>query len=82
MRPGTPKFQVADFVSCDYDFLDFYSYFYDETKDGHLARYYGIILQSIEEHWDFIDEHIYEVLCLDGEKRYFMESEIKLAAFV
>tara|TARA_R100000008_G_scaffold70820_1_gene48530 strand:- start:62 stop:322 length:261 start_codon:yes stop_codon:yes gene_type:complete len=82
MSHPAPKFKVGDFVSCRYDFLAFYGYFYDTDHEDRLAGYYGIIVDVVEEHWDFIDEYIYEIICLDGERRYFMESEMNLAAFV
>ncbi|MAH50866.1 hypothetical protein CMI37_33930 [Candidatus Pacearchaeota archaeon] len=76
-----PKFENGEFVVCFYDFLDFFSYIYDEDDNRTDVRYYGIVVASDDQYQAFVDEYIYSILCLDGEIRYFMESEIELAAF-
>lgn len=81
MIDHAPKFGTGEFVVCFYDFLDYFSYIYDEDDNKTDARYYGIVISSDDQYQAYVDEYIYTVLCLDGEMRYFMESEIQLAAF-
>lgn len=70
-----PKFQPGDFVKCVYDFVDFYKYIYEDLdEDDHT--YYGIVLRIDTDFYEFMEEYIYEVLCVDGLRRHFMESEI------
>ena len=39
--------------------------------------FYGIIIYVDYGFEDLLDEFIYEILCTDGEKRYFLETELK-----
>jgi hypothetical protein len=74
-----PRYEVGEFVVCLYDFLDFFAYIYDDIDESD-CRHYGIIVRRDCELQHIVGEHLYIVLCLDGETRYFLESEIKLAA--
>ena len=78
MEKCVPRYSIGEFVVCFYDYLDFYAYIYDEESDTDI-RHYGIITRADCRHMDYLGECLYEVLCLDGENRYFTESEIKLA---
>ena len=69
-----PLFGVGDFVACDYSQIVMFSYYDDE---GDTLLYYGIVVAVDYAYYDYMDEYVYEVMCLDGEKRYFMESELK-----
>ena len=71
-----PRFQKGDFVRCVYDFMDFYRYVYDDVEESDYTHY-GIIITIDLEFLDFMDEYVYEVLCVDGIRRHFMESEIR-----
>ena len=71
-----PHFQPGTFVRCVYDFMDFYTYVYDNIDEKDYTHY-GLVIQADQEFLDFMDEYVYEVLCVDGIKRHFMESEIK-----
>ena len=72
-----PRFEKGSFVTCVYDFMDFYNYIYDDIDESDF-QHYGIVIKIDEEFLDFMDEYIYEVLCVDGIRRHFMESEIRL----
>jgi hypothetical protein len=76
----TPYYSLGEFVVCLYDYLDFFSFIYDDDDDGY-APHYGIIVDIDLGYLDYLEEPLYSVLCMDGEKRYFMESEIKLAYY-
>jgi hypothetical protein len=56
--------------------MDFYTYVYDDIDENDYTHY-GLVIQADQEFLDFMDEYVYEVLCVDGIKRHFMESEIK-----
>ncbi len=70
-----PLFKVGDFVSCDYSQIILFSY-YDDVLES--VYYYGIIVEVDYGYFEYMDEFVYEVMCLDGVKRFFMESELKL----
>ena len=73
----SPRFEKGSFVRCVYDFMDFYNYIYDDIDEGDFTHY-GIVIGIDEEFLQFMDEYIYEVLCVDGIRRHFTESEIRL----
>ena len=63
---------------CDFEYISFVKYFYqDESLDASL--YHGIIIDVDWSFYTYMEEYVYEILCLDGGRKYFMESEIKLA---
>jgi hypothetical protein len=72
-----PRFEKGSFVCCVYDFMDFYNYIYDDIDEREFTHY-GIVIGIDEEFLQFMDEYIYEVLCIDGMRRHFTESEIRL----
>lgn len=51
-------------------------YIYDD-EDIDWFVYYGIVLDVDATYHYYMEEYVYEILCLDGEKRFFMESELK-----
>ncbi len=61
---------------CDQEFVTFLNYIYEDEPVDWLI-YYGIILDVDATYHYYMDEYVYEILCLDGEKRFFMESELK-----
>ena len=71
----TPTFQPGDFVKCTYDFVEFYKYIYEDLEESDYVHY-GIVIRIDKDFYEFMEEYIYEVLCVDGLKRHFMESEI------
>ncbi len=73
---GKPLYSVGDFVACDYETIMIFNYTYED--DMNSAYYYGIVVHVDETYYEYMEEYVYEILCLDGEKRYFMESELML----
>ena len=71
-----PYFKIGDFVKCSYDRFPYLYDWYEELSDSDYVTYYGVVVYVESTHHDYLDDYIYEVLCLDGEKRYFMESEL------
>lgn len=80
MNTVAPRYDIGEFVVCLYDFLDFFAYIYDDIEESD-CRHYGIVVRRDTELQSIVGEYLYTVLCLDGETRYFLESEIKLAAY-
>ena len=78
MNTLAPRYDIGEFVVCLYDYLDFFAYIYDDIDESD-CRHYGIIVRRDGELRNIVGEDLYTVLCLDGETRYFLESEIKLA---
>tara|TARA_R110002060_G_scaffold20512_1_gene27940 strand:- start:7 stop:243 length:237 start_codon:yes stop_codon:yes gene_type:complete len=76
VKTAPPLFCVGDFVACDQEFVTFLDYIY-EDEDIDWLVYYGIVLDVDATYHYYMDEYVYEILCLDGEKRFFMESELK-----
>jgi len=72
----TPFFKVGDFVKCSYERFPFLYDWYEEEMNSDYLVYHGVVVYADGTHHEYLDEFIYEVLCLDGEKRYFMESEL------
>ena len=70
-----PYFKVGDFVRCSYDRFP-YIYDWYEEDDIEYQVYYGVVVYVDSTHHEYIDDFIYEVLCLDGTKRYFIQSEL------
>ena len=57
---------------------DYLVYIYDwyEEDDLEYEVYYGVVVYVDSAHHEYIDDFIYEVLCLDGTRRYFIQSEL------
>jgi len=74
-----PFFKMGDFVSCSYERFPFLYDLYDDGEDDEPAHitHHGIVVYVDNDHHDYLDEYIYEVLCLDGIKRLFLQSELK-----
>jgi len=64
-------------VKCSYERFPFLYDWYEEEMNSEYLVYHGVVVYADGTHHEYLDEFIYEVLCLDGEKRYFMESELK-----
>jgi len=63
-------------VTCDFEYLCFVRSFYDETSLADTSVYHGIVVDVDSSFYQYMEEYVYEILCLDGERRYFMESEL------
>ncbi len=63
-------------MKCSYERFPFLYDWYEEEMNSEFLVYHGVVVYVDSTHHEYLDEFIYEVLCLDGEKRYFMESEL------
>ena len=63
-------------MKCSYERFPFLYDWYEEEMTQEFLVYHGVVVYVDSTHHEYLDEFIYEVLCLDGEKRYFMESEL------
>jgi hypothetical protein len=70
-----PAFKVGAFVRCAYDFYHFFSYWYDE--EAGIMPFHGVVVEIMrDEGW--FGESVYQVYCLDGQYRFFLEDEMEL----
>jgi|TARA_R110000824_G_scaffold6070_6_gene27938 hypothetical protein len=74
-----PAFKIGDFVVCDFEYISYVKHYYQQGETIDTSLYYGIIVSVDWSFYAYMEEYVYEILCLDGEKKYFMESEIKMA---
>jgi len=73
-----PKYKIGDFVRCDYDLYDFYAALYADDDDYPYFPFYGIVIHVTtdpEACW-LTTEALYQVYCLDGMHRFFLEDEM------
>jgi len=80
MEVNVPKYKIGDFVQCAYDLYDFYAELYNDIEDNPYFPFYGIIVNvtTVEEAWWHSVEPVYQVYCLDGIHRFFLEDEMSL----
>ena len=71
-----PLYAIGDFVACDYANILIFDYSYEDEINN--MYYYGIVVHVDNGYYEYMEEYVYEILCLDGQKRYFMESELIL----
>ena len=69
-----PLYSIGEFVSCDYSSIMLYTYYDNDLQDSY---FYGIIVEVDYAYYEYMDEYVYEILCLDGVKRFFMECELR-----
>ena len=72
------KYGVGDLVICKYEFEYLY---YPTSFGGPIPRLFfiGIIVARKEQEVIFFDRHVvYDVLCVDGIRRYFATWEIEV----
>ena len=74
-----PAFKIGDFVVCDYEYIAYVRHYYQRGDQVNASLYYGIVVGIDWSFYEYMEEYVYEILCLDGEKKYFMESEINFA---
>lgn len=69
------KYNIGDFVSCSYDFYNFFSSWYEER--GLTLPHHGVVVDIIYDDVWYL-EVVYHVYCLDGQYRFFLEDELDL----
>jgi hypothetical protein len=68
-------YKIGDFVRCAYDFSHFFSCWYDE--EAAFMPFHGVVVDvSYDEGWYM--ESVYQIYCLDGRYRFFLEDELEL----
>ncbi len=68
------KFKIGDLVRGFYDIIEFY-YWHDDPDDYYVATHTGVVIE-IEYEMEYFEDYVYTILCLDGVKRFFIESEL------
>jgi hypothetical protein len=75
---GPNKYKIGDLVVCKYD----YEYLYYPGMAAQLVKkpfFIGIILSVRDDRFIFFDrETVYEVLCIDGRRRFFTTWEVEV----
>ena len=69
-----PKFNIGDLVRGYYDIVEYY-YWYDDESDYPLNIHSGVVVE-IDYEMEYFEDYVYTILCLDGVKRFFIESEL------
>ena len=80
MEDSAPKYKIGDFVRCAYELDDFYADLYEDIEENPYFPFYGIIIHVSdlgEGCWPTV-EPVYQVYCLDGIHRFFLEDEMSL----
>lgn len=72
---AAPSFKMGVFVRCAYDFYHFFSSWYDE--DNSLMPFHGVVVDIMDDQ-GFYGESVYQVYCLDGQYRFFLQDEMEL----
>ena len=74
------KYPIGAFVKCRYDFEMIFPMSDFGVEFPEPDVYYGLIVEFEPDQYDGFSHwyDFYIVLCLDGDKRYFAESEIEL----
>ena len=70
-----PDFKVGDLVTgCyDYDDLVYYSIF---GSVGHRSSPHVGVIVDVSTETFYFGEYIYTILCVDGNKRFFLQEEL------
>ena len=69
-----PKYKIGNLVKGFYDIIEYY-YWHDDPDDYFTTTHTGIVI-DIDYEMEYCQDYVYTVLCLDGTKRYFIESEL------
>jgi len=76
MNPSKqPFFKIGDLVKGRYDYSDHLYYTIFEELPVRTPQHIGVVV-SIDTEMYYFGEYIYTVLCIDGNKRFFLEDEI------
>lgn len=68
-----PKFEVGDLVQGHYEFIEQYYWYEPPDYDGFTHT--GVVVEISYEP-EYFTDYIYTILCLDGTKRFFTETEL------
>tara|TARA_Y100001938_G_C7860077_1_gene315117 strand:+ start:320 stop:556 length:237 start_codon:yes stop_codon:yes gene_type:complete len=69
-----PRYKIGNLVKGYYDIIEYY-YWHDESDDYFIAAHTGVVI-DVDYELEYFQDYVYTVLCLDGTKRYFIESEL------
>jgi hypothetical protein len=69
------QYEIGQLVKCGYDTYEFFKYIFPDDPPV-PATYYGIVITAEHESY-FFGGIIYEVYCIDGNYRYFLEEELE-----
>jgi|TARA_R110002012_G_scaffold116858_5_gene264643 hypothetical protein len=69
-----PRYGIGNLVRGSYDYIEYY-YWHEDREDYMLAQHTGVVVE-IEYEIEYFQDYVYTILCLDGVKRFFIESEL------
>tara|TARA_Y100001938_G_C7801371_1_gene287270 strand:+ start:279 stop:515 length:237 start_codon:yes stop_codon:yes gene_type:complete len=68
------KYKIGNLVKGYYDIVEYY-YWQDDPDDYFNTSHTGVVVE-VDYECEYFEDYVYTVLCLDGIKRYFIESEL------
>ena len=69
-----PRYIIGNLVRGNYDYMDYY-YWYEDPENYINSTHTGVVVE-VEYEMEYFQDYVYTVLCLDGVKRFFVESEL------
>ncbi len=69
-----PRYIIGNLVRGNYDYMDYY-YWYEDPENYIHSTHTGVVVE-VEYEMEYFQDYVYTVLCLDGVKRFFVESEL------
>ena len=72
------KLNVGDLVICRYNLDYHYTYVYPSVAGEGTPFYMGIVLSYSMRTLFYDRDLVYEVLCIDGERRFFTRWEVEI----
>lgn len=75
MAPDIPaRYKIGDLVKGYYDIIEYY-YWQDDPHDYFVTSHTGVVVE-VDYEIEYFQDYVYTILCLDGTKRFFIESEL------
>lgn len=68
------RYKIGDLVKGYYDIIEYY-YWHDDPDDYFVTSHTGVVVE-IDYELEYFEDYVYTILCLDGVKRFFIESEL------
>lgn len=70
-----PLFKIGDLVTGYYDYTEHLYYSIFGAGPTRLTNHVGVVV-AIDYEIYYFGDYIYTVLCVDGNKRFFLEEEL------
>jgi hypothetical protein len=70
-----PKYEIGMLIVANYDISP--DLYYGAYHCDHFFYYYVGVVITVDYENHLFNEYIYNVLCTDGKKRFFLENEMR-----